>query len=61
MIGRADLVLSGVQGPVTADQRRSLELLIGHAERLSAELEQMAQQFEDYVRRDEGAGRSGNP
>lgn len=51
MIGRADLILSGVQGPLTSEQRRSLEILIGHAERLSAELEGMAERFDAYVRR----------
>lgn len=50
MIGRADLILSGVQGPITPAQKRSLELLIGHAERLAAELDGMATRFDDFVR-----------
>lgn len=46
ILGRADLLLTGVPGPLEPAQRRSLEILIQHAERLDRELAAAADTFD---------------
>ncbi len=43
IIGRTELVLSGAYGDLGPDPRRSLEVVLRHAERLTAELAALAE------------------
>lgn len=47
IVGRADLLLQGVYGELNADQRRSLEVVVRNAERLTRELEEVADALDD--------------
>ncbi|MCB9685130.1 MAG: hypothetical protein H6738_07095 [Alphaproteobacteria bacterium] len=47
ILGRAELLLEGVYGELNADQRRSLEVVARNAERLTRELEAVAEAFDE--------------
>lgn len=50
IVGRADLLLSELHGPLNAEQRRSVEALLQSADRLQRELEELADRVDASVR-----------
>ena len=57
VIGRADLLLSDVNGPLNPDQRRSVEAILEAAERLKRDLEELADEIDP--RPDDGGSGAG--
>ncbi len=53
ILGRAEILLSEIHGPLTAEQRRSLDDIVRHALRMNTELSALAEQY-DALRRTGG-------
>lgn len=47
ILGRAELLLEEVYGELTPDQRRSIEVVVRNAERLTRELEEVADALDE--------------
>jgi signal transduction histidine kinase len=47
VLGRAEILLSELHGPLSPEQRRSVEDIVRHALRMNVELTALAEQYDD--------------
>jgi K+-sensing histidine kinase KdpD len=55
ILGRAEILLSEMHGPVNADQRRSLDDIVRHAQRINQELSVVADLLDAQLRPPDGS------